>query len=175
MTRIVLASAALLVLCGQADAQTSPWQREERTTAGWTFTPGTSAGVLRDSGLQFGSGPADGPLLEKWVGTASPQASLDYNGRLSHANFGYSGTLEKYWGAGMKWEQYARAGVRRTLSPHVNVSADFTFSRVPTTDRLESADTQPFALGVLPFANVDSQTITTSGNVSWRASARTNV
>jgi hypothetical protein len=169
MTRIVIASALLLVFCSHASAQSSPWQREERTTGGWTFTPGTALGGIWDSGMQTNGNPVYGTLFQKWVGNANPFAELDYNGKRSHVNLGYAGNFEKYFGYGTLWEQQARAGVRRVLSPHVTVNGDMAYSRVPTTDRLGFSD------GVVPFVNINSQAVTGTAGISWRTSQRTTV
>jgi hypothetical protein len=166
---MLIALAVLLLWCSTANAQTSPWQREERTTPGWTFTPGTSLGGLWDSGLQTGGNPVVGTLFEKWVGTANPFAELDYNGRHSHVNFGYSGYFEKYWSQDMRWEQRGRVGAHRVLSPRVDISADASYAAVPTTDRLELTD------GVVPFVTVDSRWFNAGSGVSWRMGPRINV
>lgn len=175
MTRIAIASVLLLVLHGYAQAQSSPWQAEERTTGGWTLTPGTAIGGFWDSGIQIGDNQVIGTLFQKWVGNASPYAELDYNGRRSHVNLGYAGMFEKYWGAGMRWEQQGRASVRRAVSPHVTVNGDASYSRVPTTDRLEFTDGTAMGPSLLPFADVTTQFVNARAGLSWQAGPRTSV
>src|SRR5678815_1008934 len=127
MPRILIAFGLLLLLCSRADAQSSPWQSEARTTAGWTFTPGAALGGSWDSGIQTGDVSAVDELFKSWVGIANPFAELDYNGRHSHVNFGYSGSFEKYWSHELRWEQRGKASVHRVLSPRVDVSANASY------------------------------------------------
>ena len=169
MSRILIALGLLLLLCSRADAQSSPWQSEARTTAGWTFTPGAALGGSWDSGIQVGSDSATEALFKKWVGIANPYAELDYNGRHSHVNLGYSGSFEKYWSHELLWEQRGKAGVQRTLSPRVDVSGNASYTAVPTTDRLQLVN------GSVPFAQVNSRWLDAGGSVGWRASSRVNV
>jgi hypothetical protein len=168
MSRILIAFT-LLLWCSSASAQSSPWQLDERTTAGWTFTPGTALGGYWDSGLQPGGNPVVEGLFKKWIGLANPRAELDYNGRHSHVNFGYSGLLEKSWGTDLRWEQHSKFVARRTLTPHVDVSGDAYYSAVPTTDRLQLTD------GVVPFAAVDSKWLSAGTSLRWRAGPRTHI
>jgi hypothetical protein len=169
MSRILIALGLLLLLCGRADAQSSNWQPDARTTAGWTFTPGAALGGSWDSGIQTAESSAGDALFKKWVGIANPYAELDYNGRHSHVNFGYSGSFEKYWSHELLWEQRAKAGVHRILSPRVDVSGNASYLAVPTTDRLQLVN------GTVPFAEVNSHWLDAGGSVNWRASSRINV
>src|SRR5262249_24325118 len=106
---------------------------------------------------------------EQWVGSANPFAELDYNGRLSHMNLGYAGIFEKYFGYEMRWEQHAHGSARRQLSPHVTVNGSVSYSRVPTTDRLD------FSEGVVPVVKPDWQAVNAGAGISWRTSQRTTV
>ena len=169
MSRILSAFGLLLLLCGRADAQSSPWQPEERTTPGWTFTPGAALGGSWDSDIQVGDDSVTDALFKKWVGIANPYAELDYNGRHSHVNFGYSGSFEKYWSHELLWEQRGKAGVHRILSPRVDVSANASYAAVPTTDRLQLVN------GSVPFAQVNSRWIDAGGGIGWQTSPRINV
>src|SRR5919107_3705565 len=85
--------AAYAVLLGRADAQTAPWAGE-RLTPGWVFTPGVVLGGLWDSNVTVAS--AGNPHLREWVGLVNPRGELDFNGRRTHMNAGYSGALEAY-------------------------------------------------------------------------------
>jgi hypothetical protein len=169
MSRILIALGLLSLLCGRADAQSSPWQREERTTPGWTFTPGAALGGSWDSGIQTGDVSVVDELFKSWVGIANPFAELDYNGRHSHVNIGYSGAFEKYWSHELRWEQRGKAGVSRVLSPRVDVSATASFAAVPTTDRLQLVN------GTVPFSEVDSRWFDAGGGFGWHVNSRINV
>jgi|KBSSwiStaDraftv2_1062776.scaffolds.fasta_scaffold60467_3 hypothetical protein len=169
MSRILIALGLLSLLCGRAEAQSSPWQQEERTTAGWTFTPGAAVGGSWDSGIQVEGNSVAEALFKKWVGIANPYAEVDYNGRHSHVNFGYSGAFEKYWSNELLWEHRGKAGVHRILSPRVDVAANASYTAVPTTDRLQLVN------GTVPFAQVNSHWLDAGGRVGWQTSPRIRV
>src|SRR5688572_29302893 len=140
MPRIVFMLCVLTLVAGPADAQPSPWQVETRTTAGWVFTPGVTAGLAWDSGLQAGSTPFVEALFQKWVGRVNPHAELDFNGRRSHLHVGYSGSFEKYRGLEAAYEQYTQFGGSHTFSPRFSTSASGAYNKAPTTDRLRSEE-----------------------------------
>ena len=169
MSRILIALCLLGVVSSSADAQPSPFQREARTTAGWVFTPGASVGALWDSGIQTDADPVVEALFQKWVVLANPHAELDFNGRRTHFNLGYSGSFEKYWTSSLNWVQSGRAGVTHTLTSRLNISGDTAYSVVPTTDRLQLVN------GAVPYLPVNSRWIEAGGGFTFRASTRTTI
>jgi hypothetical protein len=169
MSRLWMALGALVLLGGQAQAQSSPWQAEERTTAGWVFTPGTALGGFWDSGVQRDSNPVVETLVHKWVGVANPRAELDFNGRRTHFNVGYSGSFEKNFSEGLHWEHRGRLSVRRTLSPRLSLSGNASYSAVPTTDRLLMTQ------GVVPYVDANSQWLNAGGGFTFRGGRRTMI
>jgi len=169
MPRIVIMLCVLTWVAGPADAQPSPWQVETRTTAGWVFTPGLTAGLAWDSGLQAGSNPFVDSLIQKWAGRVNPRAELDFNGRRSHLNVGYSGAFEKYRESTSAWEQYTRFGASHTFTPRFSVSASGAYNSAPTTDRLLVTD------GTVPLVDVNSTWVNATGVVQWRTTEHTNV
>ena len=169
MSRLWMVLGVLAALAGHAEAQSSPWQAEERTTAGWVFTPGTSLGGFWDSGIQSDSNPVVETLVHKWVGVANPRAELDFNGRRTHFNVGYSGSLEKYFSEGLNWEHRGRLSVRRTLTSRLSMSGDATYAAVPTTDRLLITQ------GVVPYVDANSQWLQAGGGFSFRGGPRTTI
>jgi len=169
MSRILIALCLLGLVSSSAGAQPSPFQRDTRTTAGWVFTPGVSVGGLWDSGIQTDESTAVDALFQKWVVLAHPHAELDFNGRRTHFNLGYSGSFEKYWTSSLNWVQRGRAGVSHTLTPRVNISSDVAYSVVPTTDRLELVN------GAVPYLPVNSRWLEAGAGFTFRAGPRTTV
>ena len=94
MSRILIALCLLGLASSSADAQSSPFFREVRTTAGWVFTPGGAVGGVWDSGVQTGGESDANDLVQKFVVLANPRAELDFNGRRTRFNIGYSGAYE---------------------------------------------------------------------------------
>ena len=169
MSRIFIALCLLGLTSGAADAQPSPFQRETRTTAGWVFTPGAAVGGLWDSGIQTESNQVVEALFQKWVVVANPHAELDFNGRRTHFNLGYSGSFEKYWTSSANWVQRSRAGVTHTVTSRFNVSGDMAYTSVPTTDRLQLVN------GAVPYLPVDSHWIDAGAGFSFRGGPRTTI
>jgi hypothetical protein len=166
---MLLVIGLLAAAPGRAAAQSSPWQEEERTSAGWTFTPGVALALMWDSGTETASNPLVEALFQSWVAVANPRAELDFNGRRTHFNLGYSGSFEKYWARDAYWEQRGRVGLRQTLSSRFNVSGDAAYSAAPTTDQLEITDS------VIPFVEVEARWFNAGGGFTWQAGPRTNV
>ena len=169
MSRILIALCLLGFVSSAADAQPSPFQRETRSTAGWVFTPGASIGGLWDSGIQTDTDSSVEALFQKGVVTANPYAELDFNGRRTHFNLGYSGSFEKYWTSNATWVQRSRAGVSQALSPRFDISGDMAYTSVPTTDRLQLVN------GVVPYVPVDSRWVDAGGGFTFRAGPRTSI
>jgi hypothetical protein len=142
---------------------------EERTTAGWVFTPGASLGGFWDSGISTTSHPIVETLFQRWVGRVSPVGELSFNGRRTHFDAGYSGAAEKYWSADMNWEQRGRLSLRHTATRRFSVFTDASYSAAPTTDRLELVE------GVIPYVQVDSSWLHTGGGLQYRLSPRTTL
>ena len=169
MSRIFIAMCLLGVVSSSADAQPSPFQREARSTAGWVFTPGASVGTLWDSGLQSDANSGVEALFQKWVVVANPSAELDFNGRRTRFNMGYSGSFEKYWTSNTNWVQRGRAGVSHTLTPRFDISGDAGYSAVPTTDRLYLTS------GAVPYLPVNSHWLDGGAGFSFRGGPRTTI
>jgi hypothetical protein len=170
MSRTLVVACLLTLVGGAAHAQTSPFSREVRTTAGWVFTPGVAAGALWDSGIQTDGNPVVGALFKKWVVTANPRAELDFNGRRTHLNVGYSGSYENYRSDGItNWEHRGRAGLRQTMTRRLDITGDMSYSAVPTSDRLLISD------GIVPYVPVDSRWIDLGAGFTYRTGPRTTI
>lgn len=138
-----LTLAATLV-AAPADAQPAPWQ-PERLTAGWTFTPGLVVGAMWDTNVTVQS--AGNPISKAWSGLVNPRGELDFNGRHTHFNAGYSGSMERYRHLNQldRYDQRGKLTLRQQMSPRVQLNASSSYTVSPTTDRLELGEgTQPF-------------------------------
>ncbi len=169
MSRILIALCVLGLTSSSANAQSSPFFREVRTTAGWVFTPGGAVGGVWDSGVQTGGDSAAEDLVQKFVVLANPRAELDFNGRRTHFNIGYSGAYEKYWAQGTNWEHRGRAGLRQTISPRLDFNGDMSYAAVPTTDRLLLVN------DIVPYAPVNSHWFDAGAGFGLRTSTRMTI
>ena len=161
---IVVAAAALLS-AGAAQAQPAPWQ-PERFTAGWVFTPSMVFGGMWDSNVTVRH--TNSPEVEDWVGIVNPRGELDYNGRRTKFNVGYSGTLHTYRALDelTRYDQRARASARRQVTRRLAFETRHSASLSPTTEDLE--------VNGLPFTQVGSRLYSGRGGVSYAVNDRTN-
>jgi hypothetical protein len=163
----MLMVAAMLVW-HTASAQPAPWA-PERLTPGWVFTPSAVFGVLHDSNVTLRA--VNEPIQAEVVGLLNPRGEIDFNGRRTHLNLGYSGALEAYQqlSALNRYEQHGRFELRQQMAPHLQLFSQAGYSRVPTTDRLDLGP------GILPFIGIGSQHTDVSGGFHWQASQRTRL
>lgn len=172
MLRLVIAAAVLTATAGPATGQPLPFRLDDRVGAGWTLTPGASFGAAWDSGVQTGSHPVIEALFQKYVGRVSPHAEIDFIGRRTTFNAGYSGALDKYYGSSGSYEQHSRLSVSRVVTSRFSAAADAGYAAAPTTDRL-MFDTAGSAVDTaLPFVEIDSSYVTAGGSFQFRASPR---
>jgi hypothetical protein len=171
--RAVIALGLLVVLTGTAAAQPLPWRMDDRVGPGWTVTPGLSGGAAWDSTVQTGSHPLVEALFQKYVGRVSPHAEIDFIGRRTRFNAGYSGALDKYWGGSTGYEQHSRISMSRVVTSRFSAAADAGYSAAPATDRLRLADTAAsLADTTLPFVQIDAAYLTAGSSFQYRASPR---
>ncbi len=160
-----LAIAAALV-AGEVQAQPEPWQ-PERSTSGWTFTPSMSFGGMWDSNVTIRN--QGSPPVSEWVGLVSPRGEIDYNGRHSKFNAGYSGTLHAYrtFDELTRFDQRARMSARRQVTQRLMLDTRHAATRTPTTEDLE--------INGLPFVRVGSEVYSGRGGATYALSERTGV
>ena len=120
MRRTLFALFVLAATAGAASAQPAPWA-PERLSAGWVFTPSMVVGALWDSNVTVRS--AGDPHVAEWIGLLNPRGELDFNGRHTHLNLGYSGALNAYRDLPEldRYEQRSRFEVRHTISPRLSL------------------------------------------------------
>ncbi len=166
MKRSLIAAAAMLALAGSAAAQPAPWA-PERTTAGWTFTPAAGLGLLWDTNVTLVN--EGNPKLREWVALVNPRGELQFNGRRTRFNAGYSGALEAYreFSELNRFEQRSRASLRHQFSARTQMDASASYSVSPTTDRLE--------IGTLPFVDIGTRSADAGGFLKMVLSPRTSV
>ena len=166
MTRILIIAAAAVSLAAHASAQPAPWG-PERTTAGWTFTPGVALGTLWDTNVTLVN--VGNPREEELVGLVNPRGELQYNGRHTRFNAGYSGALEAYktLDALNRYEQRSRASLQRQFSERLQLESSASYAVSPTTDRVE--------LGALPFVDIGTRTFEANGVIKYVMSPRTAI
>lgn len=164
--RATLIAAALLLAARAAQAQPGPWQ-PDRLTEGWTVTPSMVVGMLWDSNVTVRQS-AD-PNLEEWIGLINPRGEVDYNGRYTRFNAGWSGAFERYrrFDQLNALDQRARTSLKRTLSQRLSADGRASYSHSPTTDRLE--------LGTLPFISVGSTIADAAGGIRLRMTRQTSL
>ena len=164
----LLTLVAGAVMCGRADAQNAPWA-PERLTPGWFITPGIVLGGLWDSNVTVSS--VGNPHLREWVGLVNPRGEIDFNGRRTHMNAGYSGALETYrrFNELQRYEQRARFQLRQDVSPRLKIGTSASYFAVPTTDRLDIGITN------LPFTDVGSRVFDGGGDFTLSTSERTQI
>jgi hypothetical protein len=153
---------------GVALAQPAPWA-PERLTPGWVFTPSVVLGVLHDSNVTLRA--VNEPIRAEVVGLLNPRGEIDFNGRHTHLNIGYSGALEAYrqFSELNRYEQRGRFEIRQQTGPRVTLFSQASYARVPTTDRLD------FGAGVLPFIGIGSEHFDVSGGFRGQPSPRTHI
>ena len=168
MRRMMFAAIALALWGAPAFAQPAPWQ-PERLTAGWTFTPGFVLGTMWDSNVAVQ--PHGHPELATWSALLSPRGEIDFNGRQTHFNTGYSGVLEQYRGASAlnRYEQRGRFDVRHQRTERLEFTSNASYMVAPTTDRLD------IGAGSLPFVDVGSRLFDASGGFKLAVSRRTSL
>jgi hypothetical protein len=151
---------------GIAQAQPAPWQ-PERLTPGWVFTPTMVLGGLWDSNVTVRN--QGNPLVQEWVGIVNPRGEIDYNGRRTRFNAGYSGALEAYRDVSElnRYEQKARLYTRHQATARLHTEARLSYTVSPTTDRLE--------LGTVPFIDIGGRSFDAVGAVTLSTSPRTQV
>ena len=169
MSRALTAMLIVGAMCGRAQAQSMPVDVEERTAAGWTFTPGASLGGAWDSGINTASNPFVENVFQRWVGLVNPWADLNFTGRRGRFNAGYSGAFEKYWDSDLNWEQHSRVGAGRTFTRRFSGSADLSYSAAPTTDRLLLVE------GTIPYIDIDSAWLNMGGALAYQLGRKTSV
>jgi hypothetical protein len=167
------ASVATVIVMGlliprTAAAQPAPWA-PERLTAGWVFTPSGVFGVLHDSNVTLRA--VNEPITAEAVALVNPRGEMDFNGRRTHFNIGYSGALEAYRELSElnRYEQHGRLELRHQAMPHLQLHSTAAYSSVPTTDRLTLGP------GVLPFIGIGSQHFEANGGFNLQASPRTKI
>ena len=169
MVRNIILFAALVTLSSvRAEAQPAPWQ-PERSSAGWTFTPGAVFGAGWDSNVTIqGQG---NPVAREWLTMVSPRGELDYNGRRTRFNIGYSGSFEAYrrFDELNRYAQNGRLELRHRASERVSLFARGGLTKAPTTDQLDIGN------GSIPFVNVGSQLLAVTSGVRLEAGPRTHL
>ena len=166
MKWIVTLLVAAALFTGRAEAQPAPWQ-PERTTAGWVVTPGAAVGGMWDSNVTIRN--EGSPEVSEWVGIVSPRGEIDFNGRHSRFNAGYSGTLHAYrtLDALSRYDQSARASARHQATPRLSLQTTHSARMTPTTEDLEIAG--------LPYVRLGSRAYTGGGGVGYALSDRTSL
>src|SRR3954468_11346702 len=164
----ILPFVAALLVARAAGAQPAPWA-PERLTPGWVFTPSGVIGVLHDSNVTMLA--VNDPIQSQVVALVNPRGELDFNGRHTHFNIGYSGSLEAYqqFSELNRYEQHGRLELRQQALRHLQLFSTAGYSSVPTTDRLE------LGAGVLPFIGIGSSHADVSGGFHLTTSPRTRV
>lgn len=176
MLRVMIAFGMVVSVAGAAAAQPLPWRTGDSVAAGWTFTPGISVGAAWDSGVQTGNHPVIEALFQKYVGRVNPYAEIDFVGRRTVLNAGYSGGLDKYRGSSSGFEQHTRISVSRVVTPRFSASANASYSAANTSDRLRLTDAEvPVLDATLPFVAIDTAYVTAGSGFQYRASPRTTV
>jgi uncharacterized protein (PEP-CTERM system associated) len=168
MTRAVLAVLAALAVAAPARAQNPEWQ-PERTTPGWVFTPAFVLGGQWDSNVTVQS--KGNPHFSEWAGLVNPIGEVNFNGRRTHVNAGYSGALEAYrrFSELQRFDQRVKFDVKQDLSRRLLFEGSTTYSDVPTTDRLEILQ------GQLPFLDIGSRVLESGARLQIKTGARSRI
>src|SRR4051812_25419533 len=153
---VIVAFVATLLSAHGTYAQPAPWA-PERLTPGWVFTPSAVLGALHDSNVTLRA--VNEPINAQKVALGNPRGEIDFNGRKTHFNIGYSGALEAYqqFSELNRYEQHGRLELRQQALRHLQLFSTAGYSTVPTTDRLE------LGAGVLPFIGIGSSHADVSG------------
>jgi hypothetical protein len=168
MRRLLFTALVALAIVESAQAQ-SVERPEERTTAGWVFTPAFLLGGQWDSNVTVQS--AGNPHFKEWGALVNPFADVSFNDRQTHMTAGYSGTLEAYrrFGELQRFDQRTKFTIEHEISRRLTIGSSLSYADVPSTDRLE------ILTGQLAFQDIGSRLLDTAAQLEIKTSARNRV
>jgi hypothetical protein len=136
-------------------------------TAGWTFTPSMSFGTLWDSNVTVVS--EGNPEVGETVFLLNPRGEIDFNGRRTRFNVGYSGSLEAYQELEelQRYDQRGRLEAKHQMTPRLTFVTRHSLTMSPTTDSLE--------LNGLLFERVGSKMLNAKGGFEYGLAPRTTL
>ena len=145
-----------------ASAQDRPAELQSWQVPGWSFTPGVSIGVVRDTNVAIAGPDVNGNTAADTLLDITPFGSLEFFSPRTTFKSGYRGGLKRYFDLDDldSVDHSAYFTLRHRLSRRVTLFADETFSQMPTTDVL--------LLNGLPFARVGSRFNAAGGGVDAR-------
>jgi len=146
-----MATATVLAIVAPAYAQAPEWE-PERTTAGWVFTPTITLGAQWDTNPTV-ENAGNQPQFHEWSALVRPVGELDFRGRRSQLNLGYSGAFTSYRNLPelQRYEQYTKTGIEHEFSRRLSTKSSVSYSDVPSTDRLQTL------VGQLVFQDIGSR------------------
>lgn len=168
MRRGLLTALAILATAGPARAQAPEF--EERTTPGWVFTPSVTFGGQWDTNPTV-ENAGNEPHFREWSALVRPVGDLNFNGRRSRMNLGYSGALSTYRHLPelRRYEQYTKFGVDHEFSRRLSLESTASYADVPSTDRLE------ILVGQLAFQDIGSRLFDATETIKISTSARDRI
>jgi len=156
---LVVAALALLSHPMGAQERIGSGAPDQTYRAGWTFTPIVGVSETYDTNVAlFSEGH---PGTDDYIRTVFPGADLHYIGKHTVVDTGYSGSYLDYnqFSALNRWDQRARAEVRRQESARLSWSAHATAAALPSTDLID--------LGGIPYRKNGATTFDGRGGVEY--------
>jgi hypothetical protein len=162
-------AVAVLLTCASgiaAQERVGTSAPEPTTGPGWTITPAFGYGATYDDNISlFGVRTAE-EENDDLISTYHPSLSVGYSGR--HMRFGadYSGSLLSYrtFSALNRWDQRAKATIRRQETARLKWFGSASAAAVPSTEAIE--------LGGIPFRHSGARTSDGRGGVGYTIGAR---
>lgn len=154
------AAAFVLALAGSAAAQQQNAELDSWRVPGWSFTPGISIGIERDTNVALAA-PGDlGPADADSVFGLEPFGSLEFFSRRTEFSGGYHGYARRYVDIEELngFDHRLQAQLRHQASKRVLVLLRSDYADVPTTDEV-------LLNGGLPFMRTGSRSAYVNGGI----------
>lgn len=164
--QLIVPGLGVLGLCaavaGPCAAQDQPTEFPTWRVPGWSFTPGVSIGILRDSNVAIASPDVNQATASDTLFQMEPSGQLEFFSARTSFSSGYRGALRRYFELDNlnSVDHRAFLSLRHRATRRVTVFADEDFTQVPTTDLLE--------LNGVPFQRTGSRLNALGGGVDAR-------
>ena len=160
ITRGAAAAACVVALAGPAAAQQQQSEFESWQLPGWSFTPGLSIGIERDTNVALAAPGELEPADADSVFGIEPFGSLEFLSRRTEFSGGYHGYARRYVDIEELngFDHRLQAQLRHQATRRVLVAARADYADVPTTDEV-------LLNGGLPFSRTGSRSSYVTGGI----------